>query len=372
MKKPKSKKPEWYSLDKIKRHPAEYYFIIGERSNGKTYSVKMEMLKRHAKSHCVEQSALIRRWDEDFKGVRGSTMFADIVANGELPKLFGDEYDNIVYYRHAWYLAKNDETTGKPQKAPNPFCYAFAITAMEHDKSTSYPHVTTILYDEVLTRKQYIPDEFVIFMNVLSTIIRERDNVTVYMLGNTISHFSPYYSEMGLKHIRQMKQGDIDVYKYGEKGCTVVVEYIGESKFLKKSNKYFAFDNPKLNMIKTGAYELDVHPHLTRRYKTSDIMFIYFILYEEYILQCEVIQVDNEVFTYIHEKTTELKEPDTDLIYTTEFTSKPNYRVGIIKPRDKIGEKVAYFFKQNLVFYQNNEIGEIVSNYVKDTDGVMI
>ena len=43
-----------------------------------------------------------------------------------------------------------------------------------------------------------------------------------------------------------------------------------------------------------------------------------------------------------------------------------------MKPRDKIGERVAYFFKYNLVFYQNNEIGEIIANYIKDTDGVMI
>lgn len=365
-------KNKYYSLEKIKKHNCEYNLIIGERSNGKTYSVKMEMLKKYALSNGAEQSALLRRWDEDFKGVRGANMFSDIVENGELQKLFDGKYDDIQYFRHAWYLSKKDENTGKPIKENEPFCYAFSITAMEHDKSTSYPKVTTVLFDEMLTRKQYVPDEFILFMNCLSTIIRDRGNVVIYMLGNTVSHFSPYYSEMGLTHIRKMKQGDIDVYKYGENGCKVAVEYIGESKFMKKSNKYFAFDNPKLNMIKSGAYELDIHPHLSKRYKTSDIMFIYFIVYEEYILQCEVIQIDNEIFTYIHEKTTELKQPDNDLIYTTEITSKPNMRVGIIKYRDKIGERVAYFYKQNLVFYQNNEIGEIVSNYIKDTDGVII
>lgn len=366
------KKGKFYSLDKIKKHNAEYNLIVGERSNGKTYSVKMEILKEHATSNDHKQGAIIRRWDEDFKGLRGSNMFSDIVENGELQKLFGDKYDGITYYRHAWYLTKTDEKTGKPIKEVEPFCYAFALTAMEHDKSTSYPRVTVILFDEVLTRKQYVPDEFILFMNCLSTIIRERDNVVIYMLGNTVSHFSPYYNEMGLKHIRQMKQGDLDVYQYGEKGCKVAVEYIGESRFLKKSNKYFAFDNPKLNMIKSGAYELDIHPHLTTKYKHSEIMFVYFIKYEEYLLQCEVVQTGNEVFTFIHEKTSEIKYPDTDLIYTTDITSKPNMRVGIIKPRDKIGEKVAYFFKQNLVFYQNNEVGEIVTNYIKDTDGVMI
>ena len=365
------KKGKFYSLDKIKKHNAEYNLIIGERSNGKTYSVKMEILKKHAASNCHEQAALIRRWDEDFKGARGSNMFSDIVENGELSKLFGDKYDDITYFRHAWYLSKKDEK-GKLVREIEPFCWAFSLTAMEHDKSTSYPKITTVLFDEMLTRKQYLPDEFILFMNVLSTIIRERDNVTIFMLGNTVSHFSPYYGEMGLKHVRQMKQGTIDVYTYGENGCKVAVEYIGESKLLKRSNKYFAFDNPKLNMIKSGAYELDVHPHLTRRFKRSEIMFIYFIKYEEYLLQCEVVQSENEVFTYVHEKTTELKDVDNDLIYTTDITSKPNFRVGLVKPRDKIGEKVAYFYKQNLVFYQNNEIGEIVSNYIKDTDGVII
>ena len=132
------KKEKFYSLDKIKKHNAEYNLIIGERSNGKTYSVKMEILKKHAASKCHEQAALIRRWDEDFKGARGSNMFSDIVENGELQKLFGDMYDDIKYFRHAWYLSKKDEK-GKDVRESEPFCWAFSLTAMEHDKSTSYP-----------------------------------------------------------------------------------------------------------------------------------------------------------------------------------------------------------------------------------------
>ena len=66
------------------------------------------------------------------------------------------------------------------------------------------------------------------------------------------------------------------------------------------------------------------------------------------------------------------KQIPCHLIYTTEITSRRNYRVGILKPRDKMGEKIAYFYKHNLVFYQNNEIGEIMANYIKDTDGVTI
>ena len=194
------------------------------------------------------------------------------------------------------------------------------------------------------------------------------------MLGNTVSQFSPYFQEMGLKHIRQMKQGDIDLYTYGESGCKVAVEYVGESKFKKPSNKYFAFDNPRLNMIKSGAYELAIYPHLTpeMKYKHKDVKYIYFIQYEEFVLQCEIITHDGMMFTYIHEKTTELKERNTDIIFVTDITANPHYRTGILNPRDKIGEKIAYFYRHKLVFYQNNELGEIVTNYIKDTDGVIL
>ena len=85
-----------------------------------------------------------------------------------------------------------------------------------------------------------------------------------------------------------------------------------------------------------------------------------------------MVQIENEIFTFVHEKTTEIKNPDNDLIFTTDITSKPNHRVGILKPRDKIGEKIAYFYKHNLVFYQSNEVGEILTNYIKDTDGVVL
>ena len=47
------------------------------------------------------------------------------------------------------------------------------------------------------------------------------------------------------------------------------------------------------------------------------------------MLQCEVVQSENEVFTYVHEKTTELKDVDNDLIYTTDITSKPNFESSI-------------------------------------------
>ena len=39
------KKEQYYSLSRILKTNAQYYFLIGERSNGKSYAVKEECVK---------------------------------------------------------------------------------------------------------------------------------------------------------------------------------------------------------------------------------------------------------------------------------------------------------------------------------------
>ncbi|MFV3037454.1 phage DNA encapsidation protein, partial [Klebsiella pneumoniae] len=94
-----------------------------------------------------------------------------------------------------------------------------------HDKSTSFPDIDLIIFDEFLTNRLYLNDEFILFMNTVSTIVRRREDVKIYMLGNTVNKYCPYFAEMGLEHIPKMTQGTIDVYAYGNSDLTVAVEY---------------------------------------------------------------------------------------------------------------------------------------------------
>mgnify|MGYP000180529817 FL=1 len=166
-------KQKFYSLKTILSKDAQYNIIFGERSNGKTYSVLKYGLEKFCKTG--EQTAIVRRWSEDFKGKRGATMYQSLVNNHEIEKLTEGKWTDVYYYSGRWYLCKYIE---KEERTilEKPIAYAFALGSMEHDKSTSYPEITTILFDEFLTRTMYLPDEFVLFMNVLSTIIRHRKN----------------------------------------------------------------------------------------------------------------------------------------------------------------------------------------------------
>ena len=362
-------KNKYYSLEKILKCNAEYNMIIGERSNGKTYAV----LKYGLEDYCKNgyQLGLIRRYSEDFTGKRGQQMFEAIVNNDEVTKLTNGEWTGIKYYSSRWYLCKYDEKLDKIITDAQPFAYAFALSGVEHDKSTSYPKIRTILFDECLTRNRYLNDEFILFTNTLSTIIRERDGVKIFMCGNTVNKYAPYFREMGLSNIFSMKQGTIDVYSYGEEEqLKVAVEYCAENKAAKKSNKYFAFNNPKLKMITSGAWELAIYPHLPIKYKNHNVRFTYYIDFEGIMLTCQIISIKNEenkkrmYFTYITQKTTDFKDKKGDIIYSTRYNAQTNWRRKLTKPIYDIDKKLYTFFANDKVFYQDNEVGEVVRNYL--------
>lgn len=366
----RKKKNNFYSLEKILSKEATYNMIIGMRSNGKTYACLKYALDNYIKGN--GQGAIIRRYREDFRGKRGSSFFSPLIENDEIRKATNGEWTGVYYYSSQWFLCRiDDNNPGKIIHDDKPFCYGFAISEMEHDKSSAYPNVTTIIFDEFLTRNGYLSDEFVLFMNTLSTIIRYRDNVKIFMLGNTVTKDCPYFKEMGLSHISEMQAGTIDVYTYGDSRLKVAVEYCGlpegRAKKGNPSDFYFAFDNPKLRMITASVWEIGVYPHLTVKYLNKDIVFTYFIKYQEHLLQCEVVMKDNYDFTFIHPKTTPLQKPDKDIIFDDEIRPMVNYSRKLTQGKNlsKLTRKILAYYTNEKVFFSDNETGEVVRNYLE-------
>lgn len=356
---------KFYSLDNILSKNADYNIVFGERSNGKTYAALEYGVKQFVESGFQNQTAIVRRWKEDLKGKRAETLFNALEANGRIAELTEGKFTEVFYFNGKWYLSNYDSELQKHVPHTKPLAYSFALSEMEHDKSTSYPDITTVIFDEFLTRRYYLPDEFILFMNVLSTIIRQRNNVKIFMLGNTVNKYCPYFAEMGLKHIAQMEQGTIDIYKFGKGQLTIAVEYAATTSKNKASNKYFCFDDSEsVQMIINGAWEMAIYPHLNVRYDDKDILFTYFIEFNGNLLQCEIVGKGNEMFTYVHEKTTPIKNPDTDLVYSLNHSEKQNYKRRLLSTATPLETKIAKFYALEKVFFQNNEVGEIVRNYI--------
>lgn len=356
----------YYSLDAILRKKADYNIIFGERSNGKTYAALEYGLRRFAENG--EQFAYVRRWQEDLRGKRAETLFNAHVQNGLISELTDGEYTDVFYMGKKWFLSKWDEEKKKRIPYPKPFCYGFCLSEVEHDKSTSYPEITTVVFDEFLTRKYYLPDEFVIFMNTLSTIIRQRDNVKIFMLGNTVNKFCPYFGEMGLKHVAQQEQGTIDLYKHGPNGARIAVEYAASVAHNKPSNKYFCFDNENLQMITGGKWELASYPHLDGiKYAPKDVIFNYYIVFQENIVRCDIVCIRDTLFTYAYEWDNDIPNPNTDMVYSLESVPRPNYYRKLLSTASPAERAVSRFYVTDKIFFQSNEVGEMVRNYLMNS-----
>lgn len=358
-------KTKYYSLDAILKQQARYNVIVGERSSGKTFACLLHGLEIYCRTG--KQMAYVRRWQDDFAGKRGQTVFDAIVSAGHVKRLTQGAWTGIYYYGGRWFLCRYDDKQ-KRFMDERPFCYGFALTQMEHDKSTSYPDITTVVFDEFLTRDRYLTDEFIIWQNTLSTIVRDRSDVTIFMMGNTVNRYSPYFHEMGLTHIKDMTPGTIDTYYYGsdEDPLKVAVEFTG-SRQGKASDVYFAFDNPRLDMI-TGSgsvWEMAIYPHCPQRYTPSQVIFVYFIRFDRELLQADVVRTQDSFFTFIHRKTTPIKDEDQDLIFSPEWDSRPNHRRRISAPFDKLGKLIYSHYLMDQVYYQDNEVGEIIRNYLQ-------
>ena len=376
-KKTKEEKVVYWDINPILKFNAHYNVIFGERSNGKTYGVLQYGLEQYFKDK--KEMAYIRRWEEDIKGSKAKTLFSPLVNNGVIAKLSKGKYTDVVYNNRAYYLARQDEKDeNKMILNKHPFCYSFALNQAEHYKSSSYPKVETIIFDEFMTRKIYLNDEFIEFQHLLSTIIRLKDTVKIFMVGNTVNQYCPYFSEMGLTNVSKQEVGTIELYTYANTTLRVAVNFADFPSKNKASNVYFAFNNPKLQMIRgDGAvWEIGVYPHLPVKYDERDIKFTYFIVFDNTTMQCEVIRTRNKdkesgkelddyvTFTYVHRKTTELRDTSKNLVYQKEFDARPNYRRRLTKPFYPIEKKLVSFFNMDKVFYQDNELGEVMRNYL--------
>ena len=388
-----NKKEGYYSFKRLKKlYPeAKYYIIFGERSNGKSYSVLEDMLEVYYESGYTKAFGYIRRWSEDVVQRLMYQVFKSLKCNDNnenvIYKITKGEWNEVVVKNKCFYLAYKNEEGEIEKVLDSPFGYIFSLSLSERIKSTGYPDIKNILFDEFIAEGLPMVNEFSRFRSILSTIIRNRDDVKIILCGNTINKHNIYFNEFGLKKTKYQKPGTIDIYKYKDDDNELVIacEYADfpNRKIIKKSNIYFAFDKEKNKMVRTGEWDIGEYPHLEYFYTPADIKLIYFIIYEDEIYQCEIISVkdskesriDNESpnisysnkkisFTYIHEKTTKIKYPDKHLIYQQGFNTKPNYRTDIMNAYDDIGKFIKSYFITGKVVFQDNNVGDAINSFI--------
>lgn len=357
-------KNKYWDIKPILSYNAHYNVVFGERSNGKTFGVLQYALERFVQTG--EELAYIRRWDEDLKGKKGDELFKGLIDKNKISKITKGRWNSVKYVSRRFYLQNlSVDEDGEPiaEVSPSPFAYAFAIGGEEHYKSLSFPKVGTIFFDEFITRGVYLQDEFISFMSLLSTLVRDRINVKIFLCANTINKYNPYFAEMGLYHANAQAEDTIELYSFGDLRIACEHTESMEKRSKKASNILFSFNNPKLEMTRTGAWEMDIYPHCPFRYPPKDVMYQFFIKFDGKILHCEIVQSKGMEFIFVHKKTTSVKDDDLlSLVYQKDADPRPNYRTRIDRPTTDKERRIHTLFARGKLFYATNEDGELMRN----------
>lgn len=360
---------DFYDIQPIDDTGAVYRMIIGQRSNGKTYSACKHIIENYFERG--ERGAYIRRYEEDITPKNIASLF-DPHISLIIEKSNGD-YNGIWYRAKCFYLCYYDEDGQISRRDPIPFCICRSINTAEHTKGQDAGEVHTVIFDEFATRQGYLNNEFILFCNLLSSLIRNRDNTIIYMLANTVNRYCPYFKEMGLKDVENMPQGQIFVYTYGNKDLTVAVEYCDPVKATEKvASKYFAFDNPQLEMITTGAWELQFYPHPPYRIMPGWIRREFYIEFGGQLIKGEIIANSPDLFIFFHLQTKDVEIKEKDILYTTEFTTSRLHCRYLKDCPTAAHQLIKDLILKKSVCFSNNETGELFRNWLIETQNLKL
>lgn len=222
---------------------------MGERGNGKTYAAKMYIINKYIEER--SKFAYVRRRKDQIVRKDMKRLFADINDRCWEPDVLGDY---IKYTNDLGFYIEDEE--GKPMIMG----YPFSIENSTYKKGIPWNDIKTIFVDEFLEYGNPVNDEIPQFLNLISTIVRKRTDVTIIMCANTVTKMSPYFDLFGID-IKKLKQGEIYTFSHMN-GVTGAIEWCSSTNITRDGTKvhdpYLGFDNnPTSNMILYGEWEYD-------------------------------------------------------------------------------------------------------------------
>lgn len=163
----------YYNYNRILSYNAPVNILIGERGCGKSYGAKNYVIKQFLKNH--SDFLYLRRYENELKSV--------FEINKNNPKDFFDDIrkdfpDHELKAKHKKFYIDG-------------VCFGEAkrMTEAQDLKSSVYENIKTIIIDEYPIEKNkryYLPNEGMLLMGIFDSIIRNRNDVKIFILGNSV------------------------------------------------------------------------------------------------------------------------------------------------------------------------------------------
>ena len=348
-----------YNLDPIDAEGSRINIIYGERSNGKSYQVK------HKKGvlkylETGKRFILMRRWKEEISTEKIEQYFSDV----DVFKITNGMYNCISMFKKQLWLSNYDLEEGKTKRGEK-IGYVVALSTEQNYAGASYLDVEDIIFEEFMSRSEYLSQESDKLMNFLSTVDRKRNVVRLWLVGNTISRVCPYLVDWELlKIVKTQKQGTIEnVYL----PTGTIDERTGLEYKVKLSIEYcknsgatsFAIGRHK-EMLNKGAWQSDPQPHLPKSLKNYKKLMNILFFYQgfKYIGELLMDKETSEIAWFIYPYNGQIK--DKQIVFSDRIRISNYWQRNIYDTtfrNDKLNKLLYNTFRESKIFYATDLCG---------------
>lgn len=201
----------YYNYNKVISYNALLNILIGSRGVGKTFGASELVVKDFIKNG--NEFVYLRRYKTELSKSM-SKFFKALINENKFPD------DKLDVKGNTFYI--NDNVAG----------YGVTLSTAQQLKSSNFPKVKTIIFDEFLIESgqgHYLKNEVDIFLGLIETISRMR-NVRVFMLANAVTEANPYflYFDLTLPY-----NNDIRTFKDG----LILLQYMNNQEYIEAKKK---------------------------------------------------------------------------------------------------------------------------------------
>ena len=349
----------------------KWYIITSERSVGKTTNILLIGMVMYALYGTVSQ--LIRHHID--KASYYETLFNTIVAYNKgqyIKKLTDGKYDSVKYHWKAFYYAKTAEN-GKIIRAEEPFCVSLAADEC-YSLCSFYeaPRGDWIILDECFNETNKA-DEFVHFVHLHKTIVRDRMSDKIILLGNNLDINNIWYRQLMINNeVRKMKKGQSRIAKTSE-GMPIFVLFMENRTPEKRrifNKSHYGFPHPELNAITgNGSWNVKMYPQACQlKDRVTLIRGIFFSYHDDLYLEGEFIDAKSGIYFLVH-PALESTARDGDVLYTLTFPREDNQ---LLFGHDKLSKKILSMISSKRIVFADNETGDLFQKYIYESLGKVV
>ena len=380
----------------IEKYPsARYYYVLGGRGTGKTYPVIEKCIDDFLDGRGV--SAYVRRYKESITEFIMSDIFSP--HNARVAEKTGGKWNRLSYFRRRVYLERWEERDGKAERVERcetPVFGVWALNTWETDKGPDFGKdkggIANIILDEATSKGgNYLKDEWSIFQNVISSLVRDRweQDTKIFLLSNPVSKWAnPYLRNMGIQKAIYSKPGITEI-KYPSEikkkaGMSAVFCYIAaitdkegnvidvDENRTNIYNTFFAFPNSngKARSITSGFWEMDESQRLPSGfYNDSEVIQSVGVIYQEDTLIMEIMRHKDGLY-YLHLQP--CRQINDKTYYFTLQPMPDKYALIGLKNSHPITQAVAQIYKSGQVYYSDDATADSWHGFVKGSKSIVI